>query len=87
MLLIWHSFTNDFQLTVLIMCLPHILLSALGLMTHPKISLVLLFLATQFLDMLWLNLLLLGLEHVSIKPGVTQVTPLFPGAVGVRGQN
>jgi hypothetical protein len=42
----------------------------------PRVSLGALFLAAQFIDLLWPTLLLLGLEHVVISPGVTRVTPL-----------
>jgi len=42
----------------------------------PKVSLGTLFLATQFLDLLWPIFLLLGLEHVRIAPGNTAFTPL-----------
>ncbi len=42
-----------------------------------KVSLGTLFLAAQFIDLLWPTLLLLGLEHVSIMPGATEVTPLI----------
>ncbi|HEX6251180.1 MAG TPA: hypothetical protein VFZ56_07095 [Gemmatimonadaceae bacterium] len=42
----------------------------------PGLSLGTLFLAAQFADLLWPNLLLLGVEHVAIRPGVTAVTPL-----------
>lgn len=42
----------------------------------PKASLGTLFLATQFVDLLWPLLLLLGLEKVLIEPGNTVVTPL-----------
>jgi FtsH-binding integral membrane protein len=42
----------------------------------PRISLGTLFLAAQFIDLLWPSLLLLGLERVEIAPGITQVTPL-----------
>ena len=42
----------------------------------PAVSLGTLFLATQFIDLLWPSLLLVGLEHVEIAPGITQVTPL-----------
>ena len=42
----------------------------------PAISLGTLFLAVQFIDLLWPSLLLLGLEHVEIAPGITRVTPL-----------
>jgi membrane-bound metal-dependent hydrolase YbcI (DUF457 family) len=43
----------------------------------PKVSLGALFLAAQFLDLLWPTLLLLGVERVRIAPGATAVTPLI----------
>ena len=42
----------------------------------PKVSLGTLFLAAQLLDLLWPTFLLLGWEHVAIKPGITKVNPL-----------
>lgn len=42
----------------------------------PAVSLGILFIAAQFLDLLWPTLLLLGWEHVSIEPGITKMTPL-----------
>lgn len=42
----------------------------------PGISLGFLFLAAQFLDLLWPSLLLLDIEHVTISPGITRLTPL-----------
>jgi hypothetical protein len=42
----------------------------------PSVSLGTLFIATQFVDLLWPILLLLGLEHVRIDPGNTVTTPL-----------
>jgi hypothetical protein len=42
----------------------------------PGTSLGTLFIATQFVDLLWPLFLLLGLEHVRINPGDTVVTPL-----------
>jgi membrane-bound metal-dependent hydrolase YbcI (DUF457 family) len=42
----------------------------------PKTSLGTLFLAAQFIDLLWPVLLLLGFEHVRLDPGNTAVTPL-----------
>ena len=42
----------------------------------PKTSLGSLFLAAQFIDLLWPSLLLIGLEKVEIVPGITRVTPL-----------
>lgn len=43
----------------------------------PKVSLGSLFIAAQFLDLLWPTLLLLGIERVRIVPGATTVTPLI----------
>lgn len=42
----------------------------------PKTSLGTLFLASQFVDLLWPTLLLVGAERVRIVPGITKVTPL-----------
>jgi len=42
----------------------------------PRVRLGTLFLAAQFIDLLWPTLLLVGLEHVAIAPGITVVTPL-----------
>jgi hypothetical protein len=42
----------------------------------PSVSLGTLFLAAQFVDLLWPVFLLAGLEHVRIAPGITAFTPL-----------
>jgi hypothetical protein len=42
----------------------------------PRVSLGTLFLATQFVDLLWPILVITGLEHVRIEPGNTALTPL-----------
>lgn len=42
----------------------------------PAVSLGTLFFAAQFADLLWPNLVLLGVERVAIRPGITAVTPL-----------
>lgn len=42
----------------------------------PKVSLGTLFIAAQFLDLLWPAFLMLGIERVRIVPGATVVTPL-----------
>jgi hypothetical protein len=47
-----------------------------GKAAAPRTSLGTMFLAAQFIDLLWPTLLLLGLERVEISPGVTRVTPL-----------
>ncbi len=50
---------------------------ALGLKKADKsISLGLLFLAVQFVDILWTVLVLLGIEKVEIAPGITAANPL-----------
>ncbi len=43
---------------------------------EPRMSLGTLFLASQWLDLLWPSLLLLGLESVRIDPAATKLTPL-----------
>ena len=42
----------------------------------PRASLGVLFLAAQFIDLLWPTLLLLAVERVAIEPGTIVVTPL-----------
>ena len=42
----------------------------------PYVSLGMLFLAAQFADLLWPNLVLMHVERVDLKPGITTVTPL-----------
>jgi FtsH-binding integral membrane protein len=42
----------------------------------PSVSLGTLFLAAQFVDLLWPAFLLLGIERVAIVPDITSVTPL-----------
>jgi FtsH-binding integral membrane protein len=42
----------------------------------PRTSLGTLFIAAQFIDLLWPLFLLVGIEHVRIDPGATAVTPL-----------
>jgi membrane-bound metal-dependent hydrolase YbcI (DUF457 family) len=42
----------------------------------PAVSLGFLFIAAQFLDLLWPTLLLFNVEHVRITPGITRMTPL-----------
>jgi len=42
----------------------------------PAVSLGTLFLASQLADLIWPNLVLLGIERVEIRPGATAVTPL-----------
>jgi hypothetical protein len=47
-----------------------------GKAVAPRTSLGTLFLAAQLSDLLWPTFLLLGLERVAIRPGVTRVVPL-----------
>jgi len=54
----------------------HFALGFAGKRVAPRVSLGALFLAAQFLDLLWPTFLLLGLEVVRIAPGITAVTPL-----------
>jgi membrane-bound metal-dependent hydrolase YbcI (DUF457 family) len=42
----------------------------------PQVSLGILFLASQLADIIWPNLLLLGIETLKIQPGATAMTPL-----------
>ncbi len=42
----------------------------------PKVSLGILFLACQLADIIWPNLVLLGIEALEIEPGITVMTPL-----------
>jgi membrane-bound metal-dependent hydrolase YbcI (DUF457 family) len=42
----------------------------------PRVSLGVLIAAPNLLDLLWPIFLLLGIEHVAIRPGITKMTPL-----------
>jgi hypothetical protein len=54
----------------------HFGLALAGKRVAPRTSLATLFLATQFIDVLWPIFLLLGLEHYRVAPGITKVQPL-----------
>jgi len=58
------------------MFIGHFALGFAAKKTAPAVSLGMLFLAAQFVDLLWPTLLLLGVERVAIVPGITVVTPL-----------
>lgn len=58
------------------MFLGHFALAFAAKTATPRVSLGTLFLAAQFIDLLWPTLLLMGLERVRIEPGATVVTPL-----------
>jgi len=55
------------------MFIGHFGVALAGKRLAPRTSLATLILAAQFLDFLWPILLLLGLEHVRIAPGITKV--------------
>jgi hypothetical protein len=54
----------------------HFALALAAKRAAPRASLGVLALAAQWVDLVWPVLLLLGLEHVRIAPGITEVTPL-----------
>ncbi|HXO19292.1 MAG TPA: metal-dependent hydrolase [Thermoanaerobaculia bacterium] len=54
----------------------HFGLGLSGKAATPRVSLGTWFLSVQFLDLLWPLFLLLGWEHVRIRPGITRLTPL-----------
>ena len=58
------------------MFLGHFGLAFAARKASPTISLVALFLACQFADLLWPTLVLAGIEQVEIDPGATAFTPL-----------
>jgi len=58
------------------MFLGHFGLALAAKKVAPKTSLGTAVLATEFADMLWPLFLLLGIEHVTIVPGITKMTPL-----------
>lgn len=54
----------------------HFALGLAGKRLAPALSLGTLFMAAQFLDLLWPTFLLLGMEEVQVAPGITPVTHL-----------
>jgi hypothetical protein len=58
------------------MFLGHFAVAMAARRAAPRASLGMLFVAAQFADLLWPILVLLGVEHVEIRPGITAVTPL-----------
>ncbi len=54
----------------------HFALGLAGKRLAPGLSLGTLFMAAQFLDLLWPTFLLLGMEQVQVAPGITPVTHL-----------
>lgn len=58
------------------MFLGHFALGFAAKSAAPRVSLGTLFLAAQFIDLLWPTFLFMGLERVRIEPGATAVVPL-----------
>jgi hypothetical protein len=58
------------------MLLGHFAVSVAAKRAVPRVSLGWLFVAGQLLDLIWTVLVLLGVEHVRIVPGITQVNAL-----------
>lgn len=58
------------------MFIGHFAIGLLGKSKDPLPSLAMLFIAVQFLDLIWPVLVLLGIETLSIDPGNTKMTPL-----------
>ena len=58
------------------MFIGHFGVALAGKRVAPRTSLAILFLAAQFLDVLWPVFLLLGFEHVRVVPGITRVQSL-----------
>jgi membrane-bound metal-dependent hydrolase YbcI (DUF457 family) len=54
----------------------HFAVALLAKRASPRLSLPLLFTAVQFADILWPGLVLLGVEHSRIVPGITAASPL-----------
>src|SRR5258708_2471226 len=57
------------------MFIGHFALAFAAKKAAPKVSLGTLFVATQWLDILWPLYLMLGAEHFRIRAGITRVTP------------
>ena len=58
------------------MFLGHIALGLAGRSLTPRISLATWFVSVQLVDLIWPMMLLAGIEHVRIAPGITAFTPL-----------
>lgn len=58
------------------MFIGHFALAFAAKRAAPPVSLGTLFLACQFADLVWPNLVLLGIERVSIAPGITVTSPI-----------
>ena len=58
------------------MFIGHFGLSFAAKKAAPKVSLATLFVATQFVDILWPFLLVFGVEKMAVRPGYTKMNPL-----------
>jgi hypothetical protein len=58
------------------MFIGHFALGLAAKRVNPRVSLAAWFMAVQLADLIWPLMLLLGLEHVRIAPGITAFTPL-----------
>src|SRR5262245_59954891 len=58
------------------MFLGHMAVGLAAKRANPRVSLAAWFMAVQLVDLIWPIMLLLGLEHVRIAPGITAFTPL-----------
>ena len=58
------------------MFIGHFAIGLLGKRKDSLPSLAMLFIAVQFLDLLWPILVLFGIETLSVDPGNTEITPL-----------
>jgi hypothetical protein len=54
----------------------HIAIGLAAKQAAPRVSLATWFVAVQLVDLIWPVMLLVGLEHVRIAPGITAFTPL-----------
>ena len=66
----------DIDFKKLFMFIGHFAVGMGAKVLQPKLSLGTLFMAAQFLDLLWPSLLMLNIEHVTISPGITEIAPL-----------
>jgi len=58
------------------MFIGHYALALAAKKSAPQVSLGILFLACQLADIIWPNLVLLGIESLEVEPGITVMTPL-----------
>ena len=73
---VWHHYCRLFGLKEVFMFVGHYGVSFSAKNVGQTIPLWVLFLAVQFLDVLWAPFVLLGIERVRIVPGITATNPL-----------